>query len=131
MKSLYEKNPENWDMLARCGYPEFRELAKRFLKYIDLDEALGGKKVSANWGGGRYKPSPDSIKAARRLLDEIQGEHMNKNSPDLWSANNSVEVKAPPALPDAGEMILIAGPKASLKKLENISKMLGCEVVDI
>ncbi len=133
MRSLYEKKPENWDKLARFGHPEFRELAKRFSRYSDLDKAISpeGKKISSGWGSGRYMPSVNSIIAARNLLEKIQGEQMKKNTPDLWSADTQVEVNAPPALPDATQMILIAGPKASLKKLENISKMLGCEVVDV
>lgn len=133
MKSLYEKNPESWDKLARFGHPEFRELAKRFSRYSDLDKAISpeGKKISSGWGSGRYMPSVNSIIAARNLLEKIQGEQMKKNTPDLWSADTQVEVNAPPALPDATQMILIAGPEASLKKLENISKMLGCEVVDV
>ena len=133
MKSLYEKKPENWDKLARFGYPEFRELAKHFSRNVDFDEALNpdGRKLSSHWGSGNNMPSMKSVEAARKLLEKIQGEQMKKNSPDLWSADTQVEVNAPPALPDATQMILIAGPKASLKKLENISKMLGCEVVDI
>lgn len=133
MRSLYEKKPENWDKLARFGYPEFRELAKHFSRNVDFDEALNpdGRKLSSHWGSGNNMPSMKSIEAARKLLEKIQGEQMKKNAPDLWIADTQVEVNAPPSLPDATQMILIAGPKASLKKLENISKMLGCEVVDI
>ena len=133
MRSLYEKKPENWDKLARFGYPEFRELAKHFSRNVDFDEALNpdGRKLSSHWGSGNNMPSMKSIEAARKLLEKIQGEQMKKNAPDLWIADTQVEVNAPPSLPDATQMILIAGPKASLKKLENISKMLGCEVVDV
>jgi hypothetical protein len=133
MRSLYEKNPENWDKLARFGHPEFRELAKRFSRYSELDQALSseGKKVSSGWGGGRYMPSVNSIVAARNLLEKIQGKQMNKNTPDLWTANNRVEAKEIPVPPEAKQMVLVAGPEASLKKLENIAKMLGCEVVDV
>jgi hypothetical protein len=133
MRSLYDKNPESWDKLARFGHPEFRELAKKFSRYIDLDHALSpeGKKVSAGWGRGRYMPSVNSIVAARNLLEKIQGDQMNNITPDLWTANNRVEAKEIPAPPEAKQMVLIAGPEASLKKLENIAKMLGCEVVDV
>jgi hypothetical protein len=131
MRSLYEKNPESWDKLARFGHPEFRELAKKFSRYSDLDRAISpeGKKISSGWGSGRYMPSVNSIVAARNLLEKIQGEQMSKNTPDLWTTNNRIEAKEIP--PEVKQMVLIAGPEASLKKLENIAKMLGCEVVDV
>jgi hypothetical protein len=133
MRSLYEKNPESWDKLARFGHPEFRELAKKFSRYSDLDRAISpeGKKISSGWGSGRYMPSVNSIVAARNLLEKIQGEQMSKNTPDLWTTNNRIEAKEPPAPAEVKQMVLIAGPEASLKKLENIAKMLGCEVVDV
>jgi len=133
MRSLYEKNPENWDKLARFGYPEFRELAKHFSRNIDLDEALNpdGRRLSSHWGRGNNMPSLKSVAAARKLLEKMQGDKMNKNTPDLWTANNRVEAKEIPVPPEVKQMVLVAGPEASLKKLENIAKMLGCEVVDV
>ena len=133
MRSLYEKKPENWDKLARFGYPEFRELAKHFSRNVDFDEALNpdGRRLSSHWGGGSNMPSMKSIEAARKLLKKIQGDQMNKITPDLWSANNRIEAKETPTPTEVKQMILIAGPDASLKKLENIAKMLGCEVVDV
>lgn len=133
MRSLYEKKPENWDKLARFGYPEFRELAKHFSRNIDFDQALNpdGRKLSSHWGNGNNMPSVKSVEAARELLEKIQGEQMKKKTPDLWTANNRLEAKEIPAPPEVKQMVLIAGAEASLKKLENIAKMLGCEVVDI
>ena len=120
MKSLYDKEPANWDKIAEFGYPEFREVAKSFARYNHMDDALGLVKASGKWAKGLGMPSMQSAKAARTFLEA-------KKSGTLVD----VPQKAAKPKQTESQMILISGPDQALKKLEGIAKMLGCETVEI
>lgn len=118
MKSLYDKNPQNWDKIAEFGYPEFREVAKKFARYLDMDEALGMLKCSRRWGAGISVPSRQASAVAKAFLEK----HKAEAKPQAKTQNSEVS---------ANPMVIVSGPKQALKKLEGIAKMLGCETVEI
>lgn len=120
MKSLYDKEPENWDKIAEFGYPEFRDVAKTFARYCDMDDALGLIKASGRWAKGLGMPSMMAAKAAREFLEAKKSGTL----PD-------VPQKAARPKKTESQMILVSGPEQALKKLEGIAKMLGCESVEI
>ena len=130
--NLYDKTPESWDTIAKYGYPEFREVAKMFARYSDMDNALGFSKASNRWATQGCMPSSDAVHKVRMFLSEVK-----QKEPKQVTSEERIEAQQPkrpdtyPKMPIEQPLLLISGSKASLKKLEGIAKMLGCESVEI
>ena len=130
--NLYDKTPESWDTIAKYGYPEFREVAKMFARYSDMDNALGFSKASNRWATQGCMPSSEAVHRVRVFLSDVKQKEPKQVTDEEWLL--SQQPKRPDAtvkMPVEQPLLLISGSKASLKKLEGIAKMLGCETVEI
>lgn len=117
MKTLYDKNRDRCEWLARNARGSIAEMAKHFSRVCDMDDALGYAGAASKWLNGHNYPASWSERRAKEWLDS--------------QARSAAPL--PPSAPAVVEttLIAIAGSPENLSKLSRIAQMMGCEVVDV
>ena len=116
MKSLYEQDPTNWDILAKSGKPNLREVAKHFSRFSDMDQALGVVGAAAHWHAGRN--------GAWRTTDRRAADWLKENAGKRQLSEGVVKS-------GQSQMLLIVATSEQATKIKKVAALIGAEVTDV
>ena len=114
MKTLYEQNPEAWDLIAANRFVSVREVAKMFHKPSQMNEALGYTNGAEHWLAGRNNATNRAERAAK-----------------AWLASSGLPAPVVKPAADQSATFLCICDKATAAKVQKVLDLMGCEFVEV
>lgn len=121
MKTIYDRNPNAWDLIEKTGRKNLATMAKHFTRCTDMDRALDYNSASSKWTRG-FLPSPRSERLAQAWVQN----NLKNTVPNPQSKLELVQPKR-----QSSTTLMVECPGEIASKVQRVLTMMGCEVIEI
>lgn len=121
MRTVYDMNPQAWDLIDQMGRKNIVLMAKHFSRCCDMDEALEYNSAASKWNRGIF-PSPRSERRAQAWVEK----NLKNTAPNPQSRLELVEPKK-----QQTTTLMVECHDEIASKVQRVLTMMGCEVVEL